>query len=553
MATRNEFFVALLRAINAPVTAENLIFLAAWSQAENTRAAYNPFATTQAWAGATNFNSVPVRNYATFEDGVAATARTIQNGRYNDIVQGLKGNAGAENIARSASLNVWGSGQAHVAQLVPSARNGYTNIAQAQLGTQATAGGGGVSTLPAGVEPAPTGGTSPDGTVAGVGTTTAAANPTVLPAGGRLGRVDGTLVVMYDLPSGGIFYFDFSAPGAEQAFQWQQLGEVQNFTAEQFYGQQGLVHGGMVAELVDSETNGMPFGQWVEDQILILLGGNTSAGQNPEIKLLMLSAVANEWSDEEIQARIRQTTYWQQMTDGQRTWSGLSPAEQAVRQENQSAALAQAYFDLTGQTIAMDDRTLLSWSQRVASGVISAQAAIEQWIKPTALGIENSPWLRTLEKAKEDALQEGVDVENSAHQMMEQARQWGVPLTIEQAKSWAQAVNDNELTDADIETAFDQQARVLYGDTRPPGMRTDLWAQPWMQEYSRVLETGAPDLQSNDIQKALRGTNGQSMTLFEFNQHLKSTRKDEYLATKGARDEFTQVGASLGSLFGFTK
>jgi hypothetical protein len=61
-----------LTRLGMPVTAENVKLMVAWQKAEGTRAANNPLATTQGMPGATRFNSVGVKNYLSYDDGIAA-------------------------------------------------------------------------------------------------------------------------------------------------------------------------------------------------------------------------------------------------------------------------------------------------------------------------------------------------------------------------------------------------------------------------------------------------------------------------------------------------
>ena len=74
-----------------PITAENVRAISAWEQAEGTKASFNPLATTQGgFAGETKFNSVGVKNYATYQDGIDANVHGITNGRYPNILDALR-------------------------------------------------------------------------------------------------------------------------------------------------------------------------------------------------------------------------------------------------------------------------------------------------------------------------------------------------------------------------------------------------------------------------------------------------------------------------------
>jgi hypothetical protein len=110
--TDDEFYNKLLEELGAPKSEENLKFLQAWRQSEGKAGKYNPFNTTQSMPGSTNFNSVGVKNYSSIDDGLSATIKTLKNGRYNCIINGLKNDIGAKNISQKclSDLKTWGTG-----------------------------------------------------------------------------------------------------------------------------------------------------------------------------------------------------------------------------------------------------------------------------------------------------------------------------------------------------------------------------------------------------------------------------------------------------------
>jgi hypothetical protein len=100
-----------LTRLGMPVTSENVRAVVAWEQAEGTAARFNPLATTQpGFPGSTNFNSVGVKNFATYEDGLAANVKVIQNGLYGNILAALRKGTSAEEVARAIADSPWGSG-----------------------------------------------------------------------------------------------------------------------------------------------------------------------------------------------------------------------------------------------------------------------------------------------------------------------------------------------------------------------------------------------------------------------------------------------------------
>ena len=106
-----QFALDLLARLGMPQTSENVRAVTAWAQAEGTDAANNPLATTQAWNGDSRFNSAGVRNYATYDDGLDATVRTLRNGRYGDILAALAAGNSAEAVGRAVAASPWGTGE----------------------------------------------------------------------------------------------------------------------------------------------------------------------------------------------------------------------------------------------------------------------------------------------------------------------------------------------------------------------------------------------------------------------------------------------------------
>jgi len=115
VADDKEFYEQILKGIGAPITKSNLKFLYAWRQAEGGKATNNPFNTTLKLKNdekKTNYNSVGVKNFSTPSYGVEATVKTLLNGYYDCIVDGLRNDSGAERISKMCvgQLKTWGTG-----------------------------------------------------------------------------------------------------------------------------------------------------------------------------------------------------------------------------------------------------------------------------------------------------------------------------------------------------------------------------------------------------------------------------------------------------------
>ena len=99
-----------LTKVGMPITSENVRAITAWEQAEGTKAHYNPLATTQAgYSGETRFNSVGVKNYTTYQDGIDANAQALMNGRYTNNLAALQAGNNAMAVAQAIANSPWGT------------------------------------------------------------------------------------------------------------------------------------------------------------------------------------------------------------------------------------------------------------------------------------------------------------------------------------------------------------------------------------------------------------------------------------------------------------
>lgn len=88
------FAKAVLGGIGAPTTQANINSVIAWAHREGGGGANNPLNTTLGMPGATNFNSVGVKNFGSMSIGATATVRTLLGGNYSDVVAALKSGNG---------------------------------------------------------------------------------------------------------------------------------------------------------------------------------------------------------------------------------------------------------------------------------------------------------------------------------------------------------------------------------------------------------------------------------------------------------------------------
>lgn len=107
------FWYAVETKLGLPHTRAVHTFLQGWANVENTKAQFNPLATTQTEPGSTNFNDHGVQNYPTPDVGVTATADTLRG--YPAILAILRRGTNPASLGYSpqvnAELNKWQSGK----------------------------------------------------------------------------------------------------------------------------------------------------------------------------------------------------------------------------------------------------------------------------------------------------------------------------------------------------------------------------------------------------------------------------------------------------------
>ncbi len=105
---------AFLKSLGMRLTVENVAAVVAWEMAEGghwyNTAYYNPLNTTQPMAGATIFNSVGVKAYKSWSQGLKASVITINNGFYGGILAALRSGDDGQAVATAVAASPWGTG-----------------------------------------------------------------------------------------------------------------------------------------------------------------------------------------------------------------------------------------------------------------------------------------------------------------------------------------------------------------------------------------------------------------------------------------------------------
>jgi hypothetical protein len=129
----DEFYKAILWGLNLPTTKHNIDFFKLWRIAEmgtekkgsqKQTATNNPFNTTfnnSSDKEQSKFNFVGVKNYSKPEYGIDATIKTLKNGYYDCILDGLRKESNYNEIAacsrrdgKKTAMDTWGTTSKHL-------------------------------------------------------------------------------------------------------------------------------------------------------------------------------------------------------------------------------------------------------------------------------------------------------------------------------------------------------------------------------------------------------------------------------------------------------
>jgi len=112
--TQQTFAQAILTRLGYPITRLNVSDIMSWENAEGGNwgndARFNPLNTTQGMAGSKSINSVGVQAYTSWQQGLNATLKTLQNGHYSTILEALAG-GGSQDFGTIVANSPWGTSQ----------------------------------------------------------------------------------------------------------------------------------------------------------------------------------------------------------------------------------------------------------------------------------------------------------------------------------------------------------------------------------------------------------------------------------------------------------
>jgi hypothetical protein len=112
--TPTDWASALLGRLGYPATPANVSAIVAWEAAEgghwHNNASYNPLNTTQGAPDAVPINSVGVKAYSSWDEGLTATVQTLQNGYYPGVLAALSAGSDPYAVSSAVGASPWGTG-----------------------------------------------------------------------------------------------------------------------------------------------------------------------------------------------------------------------------------------------------------------------------------------------------------------------------------------------------------------------------------------------------------------------------------------------------------
>lgn len=158
---------------------------------------FNPINTTENMPGASSINSVGVKAYQSLDDGVEATARTLTNGKYGNIMRAL--HTGVIDASIAPDVRTWTSGQ-------PTGHSNFADLLESKGGGSAEswAGGGSVKNGAA---------ITSDGVTFGGGATTPSDTTTTKPATNAKAALDAATAALNELIQNQPGFDDPAFPG----------------------------------------------------------------------------------------------------------------------------------------------------------------------------------------------------------------------------------------------------------------------------------------------------------------------------------------------------
>jgi hypothetical protein len=370
--------------------------------------------------------------------------------------------------------------------------------------------------------------------------------------GGELLRLASGYVVRYEVVSGTYVEYSVSNPDMLAGAGYSTAN------ARDYYKPNGtLIDYVTAGDVIQTRTLvEAGFTSWAEmmDELLSqYYSAHDPARTDPEVIGIMIDViVTGMWDDPNVGAymegKLKQTEYWNNLTNVSAEYNSLSQAEQQARIQQQAAIVAEEFWNLTGERLSITDPRVIEMATAVASGA-QTLSAVYQSIRDIAMMNPESPLSRSLRQEGINQNAYGNSIENAAQTYKTQSsQQWGVQLDDATVMRWAEDVILGNKSDADFQEYLKDVAMTLY-PWKDREMRTDVAAQPYLSAFRNLMERGG-DLNTDTIRNFLQSAeDGVLPSLKEFETQLRKT--DDWKQTTNAKALYDRVGTGVGQVMGF--
>lgn len=263
------------------------------------------------------------------------------------------------------------------------------------------------------------------------------------------------------------------------------------------------------------------------------------AKTNPEIQAKLNQAVAEEWDSARFDREIRSTQWFQSRTEQQRqiaVQKATDPAtyNNTLLQKQNEVYLAANRMGLSGvnawevATLALEN----GWSDNVLQGWLAD--------KYRAATTASGGWTGSAGEIESHIRQTWAD--------------YGLTISDATVGTYTTAVLAGRNTLGGVDNEARNYAKAAY----PPfaqqldsGLNMQQIADPYMQTMANTLELSATSVKLSDpaIKRALQGTDGKPLAMWDFERQLKDDAR--WQETKQAKNETYSVLQQVGKDWGF--
>lgn len=266
---------------------------------------------------------------------------------------------------------------------------------------------------------------------------------------------------------------------------------------------------------------------------------------DPTLWKLINQATTEQWTQQEFEARIKGTKWYQTYGDTYRKWRVLEHSDPGTA----AAKMTQTRADLTNRLnkagITVDPKRLTDMVWRVNAygwddSQVSDAIAAEMKFDPKKVGNYTGEMAANESKIKATAAAYGVDVSDQT------------------IFNFEKSMVGQDLTEEGMTEYFKKQAKSKYAglaDDIDAGQTVAEYANPFMQSQARLLEVDPADVHLEDphIQAALQNKDVKTgvytpLSMYDFEKRVKSDPR--WMKTKNGRDDLMDGARQVMSDWG---